>query len=80
MRSTGRPRPNLSMSIDAGIPRKPASAGDARPDAPEMFNILLALAHRLLTVRDVAALLRKSPFSSCTCAWTSETAAGPVPK
>jgi len=38
---------------------------DSRPAAPGMFNILLALeaSHGLLTVRDVARLLGKSPFS-----------------
>lgn len=46
-------------------PRRADSNHDVRPEAPEMFNILLALesARGLLTVHDVAALLRRSSWS-----------------
>lgn len=66
MRSTSRPRRNLAQSAPAKIPVSAADfSGDSRPNAPEMFNILLALesAHGLLTVREVAELLGKSSFT-----------------
>lgn len=67
MRKTNGPRHiNPAASPKTKFPPKRAdSSEDARPEAPEMFNILLALesARGLLTVRDVATLLRKSSYS-----------------
>jgi excisionase family DNA binding protein len=66
MRSISRPRRNLAQSAPAKIPVSRAdSSGDSPPNAPEMFNILLALesARGLLTVREVAELLGKSSFT-----------------
>jgi excisionase family DNA binding protein len=66
MRSSSRPHSNVANSAAAKFPAVPASfSGDARQDAPEMFNILLALesARGLLTTRQVAELLGKSPFT-----------------
>lgn len=67
MRKATRSRPNNhSASPNTKIPPKRADAGEyAQPQAPEMFNILVALesARGLLTVHDVAALLRKSSHS-----------------
>ena len=66
MRNTIRPRQASAFPPTAEIPSNATSfSGSPQPDAPEMFNILLALesAHGLLTVRDVAELLGKSPFS-----------------
>jgi len=64
MRKTNRQRQNNHIaSPNTKIPPKRAdSVEDVRPQAPEMFNILLALesARGLLSVRDVAKLLRKS--------------------
>src|ERR1700678_2710724 len=66
MRNTSKPR-HTAMPNDA--PRIPPasadSSGDPRQDALEPFNILLALesARGLLTVREVADLLGKSPFT-----------------
>ena len=68
MRNTSKPRPNSrSISPATKIPPKRAGADldeNARPETPEMFNILRALeaARGLLSVRDVATLLRKSPW------------------
>jgi len=52
--------PNTKIS-----PQRADSDQDVRTEAPEMFNILLALesARGLLTVRDVAALLGRSSWS-----------------
>jgi predicted DNA-binding transcriptional regulator AlpA len=66
MRNLSRPHPNVGRSAAAKFPAVPTSfSGDALPDAPEMFNILLALesARGLLTVRDVAKFLHKSKYS-----------------
>ncbi len=66
MRNTIRPRQTSAFPPTAEIPSNATSfSGSPHPDAPEMFNILLALesARGLLTVRDVAELLGKSPFS-----------------
>jgi excisionase family DNA binding protein len=66
MRNTIRPRQTSAFPPTAEIPSNATSfSGSPQPDAPEMFNILLALesARGLLTVRDVADLLGKSPFS-----------------
>lgn len=66
MRNSSRPRRNLALSAPAKIPVSRADfSSDPRPDAPAMFNILLALesARGLLTVREVAELLSKSIFS-----------------
>lgn len=66
MRNTIRPRQTSAFPPTAEIPSNATSfSGDPQPAAPEMFNILLALesANGLLTVRDVAELLGKSPFS-----------------
>lgn len=67
MRKATRPRPdNHAVSPNTKIPPKRADAGDdEQPEAPEMFNILLALesARGLLNVHDVAALLGKSSHS-----------------
>jgi excisionase family DNA binding protein len=66
MRNTIRPRPASGFPPTAEIPSNANSfSGSPQPDAPEMFNILLALesARGLLTVRDVAGLLGKSPFT-----------------
>ena len=66
MRNTIRPRQASAFPPTAEIPSNATSfSGNPQPDAPEMFNILLALesARGLLTVRDVAELLGKSPFS-----------------
>jgi excisionase family DNA binding protein len=66
MRNTSRPRHTDAMTDAARIPPSSADfSGNPRPDAPEMFNILLALesARGLLTVREVAELLGKSPFT-----------------
>ena len=56
---------NHTASAKTKISRPAGSDEDARPQAPEMFNILLALesARGLLTVRDVAALLGRSSWS-----------------
>jgi predicted DNA-binding transcriptional regulator AlpA len=67
MRKTIGPRQNEhTASPKTKFPPKRAySDEDLRPETPEMFNILSALesARGLLTVRDVATLLRKSPYS-----------------
>ena len=66
MRNTIRPRQASAFPPTAEIPSNAISfSGNPQPDPPEMFNILLALesARGLLTVRDVAELLGKSPFS-----------------
>ena len=66
MRNTIRPRQTSAFPPTAEIPSNATSFSEnQQPDPPEMFNILLALesAHGLLTVRDVAELLGKSPFS-----------------
>lgn len=66
MRNSSRPRRNLALSAPARFPVSSADiSDDSRPNAPEMFNILLALesARGLLTVREVAELLGKSPYS-----------------
>jgi len=66
MRNSSRPHCNLALSVATKVPPTPAEfPGDSRPNAPEMFNILLALeaAHGLLTVRQVAELLGRSQFS-----------------
>lgn len=66
MRKTNRPRQNnLTASPKTKIPPKRVESDEyQRPETPEMFNILLALesARGLLTVRDVATLLRKSSW------------------
>jgi len=66
MQKTSSPRRNdHSVSPKTKFPPKRADSDEnAHPEAPEMFNILLALesARGLLTVRDVATLLRKSPW------------------
>jgi excisionase family DNA binding protein len=66
MRNSSRPRGNLASSAPTKIPVSRAeSSSDSQPDAPAMFNILLALesARGLLTVREVAELLGRSTFS-----------------
>jgi excisionase family DNA binding protein len=66
MRNTSKPRPAVAPTDATRIPPSSTDlSGNPRPDAPEMFNILLALqsAHGLLTVREVAELLGKSPFT-----------------
>ena len=66
MRNTIRPRQTSAFPPIAEIPSNATSFSEnQQPDPPEMFNILLALesARGLLTVRDVAELLGKSPFS-----------------
>jgi hypothetical protein len=66
MRNTSKPRSNRrAISPATKIPPKSVDASqNPRPGPPEMFNILLALesARGLLSVRDVAALLRKSSW------------------
>ena len=66
MRNSIKPRHISAFPRSAGISSTSTSfSGDPQPAAPEMFNILLALesARGLLTVRDVAELLGKSPFT-----------------
>ncbi len=66
MRNTSRPPRDLAVSAPTKIPVSRADfSGDSQPNAPEMFNILLALesARGLLTVREVAELLGKSTFT-----------------
>jgi len=66
MRNTNKPRQTSAQNDALRIPPASAdSSGDPRPNAPETFNILLALesARSLLTVREVADLLGKSPFT-----------------
>ena len=66
MRNSSRPHQNMAKSTASKFPAVSTSfSGDEQPDAPEMFNILLALesARGLLKVRDVAKLLHKSTFS-----------------
>lgn len=66
MRNTISPRHTPALSTAVEIPSNATSfSGNKKPVASEMFNILLALesARGLLTVRDVAELLGKSPFS-----------------
>ena len=65
MRNVIRPR-HTSAQPTAQVSNNAISFSEnPRPDAPEMFNILLALesARGLLTVRDVARLLGKSIFT-----------------
>ncbi|WP_263352744.1 helix-turn-helix domain-containing protein [Acidicapsa acidisoli] len=65
MRNTTRPRHTAAPST-AQAPNKATSfSGNPQAEAPEMFNILLALesARGLLSVRDVARLLGKSIFT-----------------
>jgi excisionase family DNA binding protein len=66
MRISSRTRRGIATSAPAKIPVSRADfSGEEQPNAPEMFNILLALesARGLLSVRDVAELLGKSPFT-----------------
>ena len=65
MRNTVRPRHTSAFPPAAEVPSNVTDSGNQHPAAPEMFNILLALesAHGLLSVRDVAELLGKSPFT-----------------
>lgn len=66
MHKTNGPRHNShSASPKTKISLRAADSNeDVQPEAPEMFNILLALesARGLLTVRDVATLFRKSSY------------------
>ncbi|HEY1903542.1 MAG TPA: helix-turn-helix domain-containing protein [Terracidiphilus sp.] len=65
MRNATRPR-HTSAQSTAQVPNNAISFSEnPHPDAPEMFNILLALesARGLLSVRDVARLLGKSIFT-----------------
>jgi excisionase family DNA binding protein len=65
MRNTTRPR-HTSAPPTAQAPSNATSfSGNRQADAPEMFNILLALesARGLLSVRDMASLLGKSIFT-----------------
>ncbi|HTW62598.1 MAG TPA: helix-turn-helix domain-containing protein [Terracidiphilus sp.] len=67
MRKTIGPRQNNDTASPKTKfpPRRADSDQEVRSESPEMFNILSALesARGLLTVRDVATLLRKSPYS-----------------
>jgi excisionase family DNA binding protein len=66
MRNPSRPRRSLALSAPVKNPVGSAVfSGEQQPDAPKMFNILLALesARGLLSVREVAELLGKSPIT-----------------
>jgi excisionase family DNA binding protein len=65
MRNATRPRHTSAQSTAQGPNNAITFSENPRPDAPEMFNILLALesARGLLSVRDVARLLGKSIFT-----------------
>lgn len=66
MRNATTPRRTLAASPIAKFPVNSADpGGDAKPEPPAMYNILIALesVHRMLTVREVAELLQKSHFS-----------------
>jgi excisionase family DNA binding protein len=66
MRNSTRPQLNAAQSARTKAPVTPTSfPGDAQTDAPEMFNIMAAFesARGLLTARQVAQILGKSPFT-----------------
>jgi excisionase family DNA binding protein len=66
MRNSIRPRNISALPTAAGNPSNTTSfSGNPQADAPEMFNILIALesARGLLSVRDVARLLGRSKFT-----------------
>lgn len=66
MRNQSRPRQkNATSSASKFEAISTSVSGEAKPEAPEMFNILRALesARGLLKVQDVANLFHKSPFT-----------------
>jgi len=66
MRNATTPRRTPAASPIAKFRVNSADArGDANPEPPAMYNILIALesVQRMLTVREVAELLQKSHFS-----------------
>jgi excisionase family DNA binding protein len=66
MRNSARPQHNTAQSARTKAPAIPTSfSGDAQTGAPEMFNIMAAFesARGLLTARQVAQILGKSPFT-----------------
>jgi len=66
MRNSSRPQRNAAQSARTNAPVISTSIpGNAQTGAPEMFNIMAAFesARGLLTARQVAQILGKSPFT-----------------